>query len=203
MKFTKFLLAVSVAAISTSAFASAGGFYVGVNTGAQLDRYHARFSANGLNLKKKLKKTKITAEGVVGYDFHFDSIVLGMDVEFGTAFGKVKVKSAAQGEEVNRSAPWQLGFTLKVGYLVTPNCEIYLTAGARIVKHKFVNNGAKSGKKTKVHPVAGLGVRYSFAQNFFAKAEYDHLFKDKIYKFKSGGVKYQVHSFKLGFGYKF
>lgn len=207
MKFTKILLAASISAISTTAFASNGGFYIGANTGASLERY----SGDG----EKLKKTKVIAEGVLGYDFHFDTVVLGMDFEFGTTFGKFKSTGKLEtdsGDEVDgkltTKTQWQLGFMPRVGYLVTPDCEIYLTVGARVVKHKSNSSetdtvtGATTTenlKKTKVHPVAGLGMKYSFTPNLFAKAEYNYLFKTKVLN----NVKYQAHGFKLGFGYKF
>ncbi len=201
MKFTKILLATSIAAISTTAFASNGGFYIGANTGASFERYS---EDNG-----KGKKTKAIAEGVLGYDFHFDTIVLGMDFEFGTNFGKFKRSFKDTDESLNEvnvkieiKTQWQLGFMPRVGYLVTPDCEIYLTAGARVVKHKYNelnSTTTENVKKTKVHPVAGIGMKYDFTPNLFAKAEYNYLFKTKSFD----NAKYQAHGFKLGFGYKF
>lgn len=209
MKFTKILLVASIAAISTTSFASNGGFYIGANTGASIEKY------------AKLKKTKVIAEGVLGYDFHFDTIVLGMDFNFGTTFGKIKKSWSKVDESGNKmdskanvKTQWQLGFMPRIGYLITPDCELYLTAGVRVVKHKFNLSATKtisypnhpvfrtltaSEKKTKVHPVAGLGMKYNFTQNLFAKAEYNYLFKTK----SIGTLKYQAHGFKLGFGYKF
>ena len=205
MKFEKILLAASIAAVSTTAFASTGGFYIGANTGASFEKC----SVEGQNPKK----TKVIAEGVLGYDFHFDTIVLGMDFEFGTTFGKFNDYYGDMGSgyefRYSRKTQWQLGFMPRIGYLITPDCEIYLTAGARVVKHKTIRTAIDSGskaidgidsfKKTKVHPVAGLGMRYDFNPNLFAKFEYNYLFKTKCIPY----TKYQAHGFKLGFGYKF
>ncbi len=138
-----------------------------------------------------------------------------MDFEFGTTFGKLKKSfkdENASGDEIDvktqMKTQWQLGFMPRIGYLITPDCEIYLTAGARVVKHKFntsetntVSNATSTEnlKKTKVHTVAGLGMKYDFTPNLFAKAEYNYLFKTKV----ADDLKYQAHGFKLGFGYKF
>ncbi len=40
----------------------------------------------------------------MGYDFHFDTVVLGMDFEFGTTFGKLKKSfkdENASGDEID------------------------------------------------------------------------------------------------------
>lgn len=74
----------------------------------------------------------------------------------------------------------------RVGYLITPDCELYLTAGARVVKHKVnvtetvVATSKTSTKKDKSSSSSGHGIEYDFTPNLFAKAEYDYLFKSKF-----------------------
>ncbi len=222
-------------------------------------------------------KTRFLGEIVVGYDFRIGDVMLGVDVAFGSTFGKVKKESAkgvalkngyskadsvaaSQIDGVYTEGHWsadggyekpgnnnvvktddaqlsntinnvfnstsqmtvrfknKFGFSImpRVGYLITPDFEIFATAGVKIRSDKVTltmkedeNAEEKSytKSKTKCAPAFGLGVNYAITPEIFAKLEYNYICKSKISKKDDLGATHKAdvkgQEIKLGIGYRF
>lgn len=230
-------------------------------------------------------KTRFLGEIVVGYDFRIGDVMLGVDVSFGSTFGKVKKESAkgvalkngylkvaditdeladagqavpngtfsgaefaaedvaqkilAQPDDAaikkaikdtklenSPSATSQMtvrfknkfGFSImpRVGYLITPDFEIFATAGVKIRSDKVTvttteNEDAEeksyTKSKTKCAPAFGLGVNYAITPEIYAKLEYNYICKSKISKKDDLAITHKAEvkgqEIKLGIGYRF
>ena len=222
-------------------------------------------------------KTRFLGEIAVGYDFRIGDVMLGVDVAFGSTFGKVKKESAngvalkngyqkadnvtaAQIAGAYNGDHWaaenadthifrpasnenliketalkamdtpssttqmtvrfknKFGFSImpRVGYLVTPDFEIFATAGVKIRSDKVTltmkeseNAEEKSytKSKTKCAPAFGLGVNYAITPEIYAKLEYNYICKSKISKKDDFGATHKAdvkgQEIKLGLGYRF
>ena len=107
----------------------------------------------------------------------------------------------------------------RVGYLVSPEFEIYLTAGVKLRSDKYTvvinsHDTKVEGKKsvTKCIPAVGAGLRYEFGSGMFANFSVIHNFKSKktltgFKKFNDTTTKHKLQAsstdVKVGFGYRF
>ena len=108
----------------------------------------------------------------------------------------------------------------KLGILVNPRLELFVTAGVKIKSDKYTITAVadkKSSNKTvtKCIPAVGLGLQYNFQNGMFTNLSYVFNFKaKKTFKFKANNklgmdstVKHTLqnssHDIKLGFGYRF
>lgn len=212
MNMNKILAAGLIAAVaSTASFAQCtnGGFYVGANAGVAFTKLKADVDSRGSVSKKK---TKFLAELVLGYDWRINDVMLGVDLTAGTMFGKTKKDiDAANGEETLKNT-WSIALMPRVGYLVMPQLELYVTGGVKAAHYKFTfseTSGTSTAKKVKFLPVVGGGVRYEITPNIFAKLEYNYEFRKGV-KLSEGAqesdinsVKTQAHVVKLGVGFRF
>jgi hypothetical protein len=64
-------------------------FYVGINTGIN----HGKYLAKNDEKKSSISKTRTLLEGVLGYEYKFDALIAGFDLEIGNSFGTMKNKS--------------------------------------------------------------------------------------------------------------
>jgi opacity protein-like surface antigen len=99
-----------------------------------------------------------------------------------------------------------------IGYLVTPNCELYLTAGAKITSDKATLKDETSSEsihktKTRIKPQIGAGIVYTITPNIFTRLSYVYGFKTKISKKASDDAIHKFerseHKINLGLGYMF
>ena len=112
----------------------------------------------------------------------------------------------------------KFGFSImpRVGYLITPDFEIFATAGVKIRSDKVTvtskeNEDAEeksyTKSKTKCAPAFGLGVNYAITPEIFAKLEYNYICKSKISKKDDLGATHKAdvkgQEIKLGIGYRF
>ena len=112
----------------------------------------------------------------------------------------------------------KFGFSImpRVGYLITPDFEIFATAGVKIRSDKVTVTVKKSEdaeeksytkSKTKCAPAFGLGVNYAITPEIFAKLEYNYICKSKISKKDGFGATHKAEvkgqEIKLGIGYRF
>lgn len=107
--------------------------------------------------KGSKKKGKFLAELVLGYDFRVNDVMMGVDLTFGSQFGKNKktgntyewntapaAKDKTTYAELKQQ--WHIGVMPRIGYLFTPEFEGYLTAGVKFARYKFKTiNGAHEG----------------------------------------------------------
>ena len=112
----------------------------------------------------------------------------------------------------------------RIGYLITPNFELFATGGVKITGDKLTitfkesedatDEGTYNKSKTKCIPVVGAGARYTFSSGIFATLEYNYNFKAKIKKDIGIGededvdlvthkMDHSSHDIKLGLGYRF
>ena len=113
-----------------------------------------------------------------------------------------------------------IGIMPRVGVLLTPELELFVTAGFKIKSDKYTITATalkKSEKKTvtKCIPSFGLGLQYNFQGGMFANLAYNFNLKaKKTFKLKTNNklgldstVKHTLqnssHDFKLGIGYRF
>lgn len=108
----------------------------------------------------------------------------------------------------------------RIGVLVNPRLELYVTAGVKIKSDKYTLTAVaakKSAKKTvtKCIPSFGLGLQYNFQNGMFTNLSYTFNLKaKKTFKFKANNklnlnstVKHTLqnssHDVKWGIGYRF
>ena len=112
------------------------------------------------------------------------------------------------------SARKNFGMSLmpRVGFLVFPKCELFLTAGINLCSYKGTygtpaGTNSKHQNKTKLSPVAGAGIRYDFTPSVFGTVSYNYAFKTKIYDNNDSGWQDKIHInsqiVKVGIGFKF
>ncbi|MBQ9335357.1 MAG: porin family protein [Alphaproteobacteria bacterium] len=112
----------------------------------------------------------------------------------------------------------KFGFSImpRVGYLITPDFEIFATAGVKIKSDKVTltvkeseNAEEKSytKSKTKCAPAFGLGVNYAITPEIITRLEYNYICKSKISKKDDFGATHKAEvkgqEIKLGIGYRF
>ena len=169
------------AVASTASFSECGngGFYVGANLGLAFNKTKIKASKTNFGNKAKMsgtdtaegraaiynttsesiakaasmnkKKTKFMAELVLGYDFRLGDVMMGVDLTFGTMFGKQKLNgdsytlstaagTAAEKKEtvsyLKLKQQWAVGLMPRIGYLFTPEFEGYVTAGMKFARWK-------------------------------------------------------------------
>lgn len=205
-------------------------------------KINAKYSVTGDDATKLLdrskKKTKILAELVLGYDWRLNDVMLGVDLNFGTTFGKNTVKTPNEDVKVNFKdgsntiedtvnnkeiaqikEMFNVSLMPRIGYMVSPQLEVYATAGVKLARYKITtpdkNTESESDdtriskKKFKAIPVVGAGVRYMITPNFYTKLEYNFEFKRTMAKHANTITalrsvrKAQAHVVKFGVGYKF
>lgn len=256
MNMNKILAAGLIAAVaSTASFAECGngGFYVGANAGVAFTKMKVSASdkidvvdENETKITPSFsqRKTKFLTELVFGYDHRINDVMLGVDLTFGMMFGKTKrmyngwVEAGGVVHYVKQDKDflsvknnWSIGFMPRVGYLVMPQAELYVTFGAKVSHFKVtysdsdVDTGATaksttSAKGAKFIPVVGAGVRYEITPDIFAKLEYNYEFKkglkmpsdlstksETVTATTGGGnansIKIPAHIIKLGVGFRF
>ena len=173
-------LIAAVASTASFAESGNGGFYVGANFGLAFNKTKIKTSGHtyatgdklyGQNVgdsnkdkaitkasteiassaKQNKKKTKFMAELALGYDFRLGDVMMGVDLTFGTMFGKQNLRAKSQSATAaDPSVPtahdsvsvlklkqqWAIGLMPRIGYLFTPEFEGYVTAGIKFAKWK-------------------------------------------------------------------
>ena len=141
---------------------------------------------------------------------HGEYVLTAYDDESRKGVDSLKLYNSTAKYTVKVKNQWTISFMPRVGYLITPKCELFVTAGMMITKNKFTLNNDEENlvtkKKAKVVPVLGGGVRYEFNEHLFTKLEYNYEFKAKMSKTLNGvthKIKNSSHTIKLGIGYRF
>ena len=138
------------------------------------------FLFGGDLIKKSNKKTNFAAELVLGYDFRINDVMMGVDLTFGSNFGKVALKAKGtiskqeatdadlgnEGGSVNRTygkvkEQWHVGLMPRVGYLFTPEFEGYVTFGVKFAKLKTQVPNLITGYDVTTATTAKLSDDYS------------------------------------------
>ena len=200
------ILAAGLAAVMASGAAFScgnGGFYAGVNAGVKLNKVEVKVVSTGK--KVSVSKGKPLAEVLVGYDHRLNNVMLGADLVLSMMFGKIDKKVEVAGKTVKTSVknPWGVALMPRVGYLVLPQLELFVTPGVKVARWT-VSTGKKKSK-TPATFVAGAGVRYEVTPHIYTKLEYNYDFKRKV-DIKNDYVaspKAQAHVIKIGAGYRF
>ena len=186
------------------------------------------------------KRTKFMAELVLGYDWRINDVKLGIDLTIGNAFGKAKLKTKKEKEiEDGRDTAhnqlntprvfakintlWQIAVMPRVGYLITPETEVYATAGIKLSNYEVSTfRGADEDaqpkaalpqdrdplpkqnylreltkKSIRLIPVVGAGIRYDITDNMFAKLEYNYELPTKVKAHKEALQDTCSKSFKI------
>jgi outer membrane immunogenic protein len=121
------------------------------------------------------------AGGQLGYRFQSNSWVFGLDLQGDWAELSGSNVSVINSANVNRSRMDAFGLiTGQVGYAFN-TALLYLKGGAAVVadRNDVLSNGivvATSKDATRWGGAVGAGVEFSFAPNWSAALEYDHLF---------------------------
>ena len=121
------------------------------------------------------------AGGQIGYRFQSSSWVFGLDFQGDWADLRGSSVSILNSANVNRSRMDAFGlFTGQVGYAFN-TALLYLKGGAAVVadRNDILSNGvvvATSSGDNRWGGTVGAGVEFSFAPNWSAALEYDHLF---------------------------
>ena len=229
-------LLAAVLASAASACGSQG-FYIGAGAGVAMSKAHgiidsklpedAHTAGKLVEYKSPTgKKVRFLGELFVGYDHCFKGRVkLGVDLSGGVAMGKMNVKSRTKDEKSKKvgttsarlRSNWHVALMPRIGLMVMPDLEICGVFGAKVASWKVecpkdmkkpFNGGNVCGRsRLRVQPVIGLGVRYDFADSFFAKL-------DATYDFRKGmrlpgaktpvlaKLKAQSYNVRLSLGYK-
>jgi hypothetical protein len=225
------LLTAVVAHSGSHATEVMGGFYTGLGAGFGWRNYvgDATVPANAFNpalaaplaVKQKLKKGQMVFLLFGGYDFAFDSFLLGFELQFGYHLGKMKkafnvapngAGGAVNNTEFSSKASPYIGTLLRVGCTFS-GVTVCAVGGVRFVHHKGrirdTDNRAAAGgapafdasaKKWACHPCIGASLQYEFYQGFFARLDYLHSFKSKV---KTKELKYSDDIITLGAGVRF
>lgn len=186
------------------------------NKDTWIDEYTKGHTTEVTPTLKAKKKWKFLAELNLGYDWRINDVMVGIDLNAGAIFGKNNIRyfdgEAEYAGNGSVKELWHVALMPRVGYLVTPQAEIYLTAGAKVAQFKTttLKNNTKeliSKKKVRFVPVVGAGLRYEITPEVFAKIEYNYEFKTKTAAHKdsahSAAPKIQSHVVRLGVGYRF
>ncbi len=120
------------------------------------------------------------AGGQIGYRFQSNSWVFGLDLQGDWADLRGSSVSILNSANVNRSRMDAFGlFTGQVGYAFN-TALLYLKGGAAVVadRNDILSNGVvmTSSGDNRWGGTVGAGVEFSFAPNWSAALEYDHLF---------------------------
>ncbi|QGM45794.1 outer membrane protein [Methylocystis heyeri] len=164
------------------------GFYAGVNIGGG---WSANNNNNNWGWANNNTASGVVGGGQVGYNFQWNSFLLGVETDFqGTSisrdnnnaalflfgsaspFGSPFIPGASFGAGAgflpsSESLPWFGTVRGRLGYLVTPTLLIYGTGG---FAYGEVNAGWISNTRTGWS--AGGGVEWMFMPNWSAKIEY-------------------------------
>lgn len=201
------ILAAGLAAVMASGAAlscSNGGFYAGVNAGVKLNKVEVKVISTGK--KVSASKGKPLAEFLLGYDHRFNNVMCGADFILSMMFGKID-KNVEVGDKTVKAStknPWGVALMPRVGYLVLPQLELFVTPGVKMARWTFTAGGKKKGK-TAVTGVVGGGLRYEVTPHIYTKLEYNYDFKRKC-DIKNDYItapKAQAHVIKIGAGYRF
>ena len=177
--------------------------------------------------KVKKTKTRFLAELVLGYDWRVNDIMIGVDLNLGSTFGKIGLKTktekydfarvkADKDEEAGANpvrifaklkSQWHIALMPRVGYLITPQLEGYVTAGVKMTRfkletYKYADWDLRSKdeaetlgfedsdmtgyysklKKSKCRfiPVVGAGIRYEITPELYTKLEYNYEFRTNV-----------------------
>jgi opacity protein-like surface antigen len=187
-------LLAAVGVTCAGAACNDGGFSVGAKAGVSFTKTKMKDNDGQTSKKKALIPMVLFG----GYAARINDVMLGMDLGFGTQFGKVKKDSC------KLQNTWLIDVLPRIGYLVTPQTEIYVTGGVRFGKYKMTV-GSKTKKKMKVSGLLGAGGRYTFTGGFFLGAEYLYQFRTKmpVPKGISGTAKLSGHTIQLVAGMQF
>ncbi len=202
-----------------------GGFYTGLNAGMSMNKYKLKSADSSKNFSND--PNGYVLEAFIGYDKSFGKFVVGADFGIGMNFsGKLHFKPSdyMTSDEIsayNTQNPdekitdtsasnlrhrYTFSLIPRVGYLITPEFELFLNAGASINNYKVTTGvGKASGtSKTNFSPVAGFGAKYDFSNTMFATVSYNIAFNTTIYTFKNTtkttSMKNNTQTIKLGLG---
>jgi outer membrane immunogenic protein len=167
------------------------GFYVGGNVGgAWLDKSvtetGTNIIANPIGSTFSLEAASITAGGQVGYNWHHNNILFGIEVDANwTDIKKTIPANVPPGTSaiLRGEVDWFATFRGRLGY-APGNWLIYVTGGgavARLINEygtevdgvlDINSNDAVSSRKTRWGWTVGGGVEFGLAPNWSIKAEY-------------------------------
>ena len=166
------------------------------------------------------RKTGFLAEVVLGYDHRFNDVMMGVDLTFGTTFGKTSLKSKKPSGKLvtldaNKTNPsrvfakikrqWHIAFMPRIGYLFAPQFEGFVTAGVKLQKMKY---------ETYKHGDVYLnGTVNTTTRNDFTNTEQLNAYNEKVKKTKTQmipvvgvGIRYEIMPqlyTKLEYNYEF
>lgn len=219
-------LIAAVASSASFAECGNGGFYIGANFGLAFNKTKIKTSKTNYANKAEMsgtettegkaaiynktsesiasaarmnkKKTKFMAELVLGYDFRLNDVMMGVDVTFGTMFGKQKLRgksytlstnatTAAEAKEqvsyLKLKQQWAIGIMPRVGYLFTPEFEGYITAGVKFARWKATT------LKYAAEGIATNGNLWATGQDLYNKSV--NKSKMKVQPVIGAGIRYE------------
>ena len=195
------------------------GFYLGVNAGANWARSDATTSASSAPLpgfggpyffagdvpiingigSGSMAGSGFTGGAQAGYNWQFNSTVVGLEADFGAFHGKASrtatgsVISSGDTPTITSSvdADWLFTARGRLGWAFG-NLLPYVTGGVAVTHLRATNSfsgvggffgvpsGTWSASKTKAGWVIGGGLEWALAQNWSVRAEYLHVRFDSI-----------------------
>jgi opacity protein-like surface antigen len=103
---------------------------------------NTEFTELGLNKNNQVSKraTGFGISFIAGFDHRMGDAMLGIEVEADIGIGgkiKVRDKKAAKGSDgITAQRQWGIALKPRIGYMVAPQFEVYLTVGAGFSKYK-------------------------------------------------------------------
>lgn len=183
------------------------GFCMGVDFTTAFEKYNVQYAK-----PTNHKKTTLSGALMAGYNWECSNVwFVGLNVSVGTALtGNNKkftfVSTDEEGKE-NKSClkikrKLDCNIMPTVSYAVCDACDLFLGAGVNISSYKLstlygTEKEWDNSSKTKLAPIATLGVRYFCTENVALSLGYEYKFKTKIVT----GLKNQAHRIKLTAAY--
>ncbi len=253
-------VAITAAPEASADVCGNGGFYIGVNAGAAISRTKTKTTAksdykqtdtyHGIALqdddakavndtsievarvhKVKKTKTRFLAELILGYDWRVNDVMIGIDLNLGSTFGKIGLKTKTEKYDFDRigadannkdganpvrtfaklKSQWHIALMPRVGYLITPQLEGYVTAGVKMTRFKL-ETYRSADKNTKDEDSMQTGLNNNSALTDTAK-KFAGQYTEKLKKSKcrfipivGAGIRYEITPelyTKLEYNYEF
>lgn len=190
----KLLLASAAAAALVAGSAAAENDFTGFNFGLQGGLTHNKFEYK-TTPKFKESKTGASLGAFAGYGYQFDNAMyLGAELE-GNFFTGTASKSGIKTKAKN-----DLGANLRAGYVFDNNILAYVLAGVNTTDVEAKFNNVKKSKRLNGFKV-GAGAEMKFADNYFARAQYDYKMTAKKAIVKGlPKTELDQHNVRLGLG---
>jgi outer membrane immunogenic protein len=177
------------------------GFYLGVHAGAAIadgDYSVGGFDVGGDN------STGFIGGVQAGYNWQFDSLVIGAQTDFAYTSAKISDNDGAASFE--NKLEWLGSTTARVGYAVD-NFLVYGKGGIAYGQSELkLSDGINSVDDSKWHVgwTLGVGAEYAFTQNITGLIEYDYVDLGSEDYFDNGiNADLTTHVIKAGLNYKF